>query len=248
MKLTKSARSFGYLDFIILILSIYVLGALLVDTTIQLPTEISRILNIIDYAICLLFFIDFSINFYKAGNKLAFLKWGWVDLISSIPSVDFLRFGRLLRLIKLLRILKAFRSMVSFTNHFFKNKAHGTFISAAIVAGLLIIFSSIAILQVENHPDSNIKTAEDALWWAYTTITTVGYGDLFPVTLEGRLVAVVLMTAGVGLFGTFSAFLASWFVNDNKENTSQSTHIQTSSIQKSTENEQEKSTLHYLNN
>lgn len=79
---------------------------------------------------------------------------------------------------------------------------------------MMIIFSSIIILQVEKAPGSNIFTAGDALWWAFVTITTVGYGDLYPVTLEGRLVAVILMTTGVGLFGTFTAFVASWFVKE----------------------------------
>ena len=84
--------------------------------------------------------------------------------------------------------------------------------SVAIIAVLLVIFSSIAILQVEDSSESNIKTAEDALWWTYVTITTVGYGDKYPVTTEGRIIAAILMTAGVGLFGTFTAFVASWFV------------------------------------
>ncbi len=81
----------------------------------------------------------------------------------------------------------------------------------------MIIFSAVAILQVENAPNSNIKTAEDAIWWAYATITTVGYGDVFPVTTEGRIIAAALMTVGVGLFGTFTAFLASWFVTEKKQ-------------------------------
>lgn len=215
MKPTKTTKSFGYLDFVVLILSIYVLGTLLVDTFFTLPKEISRELNIIDDIICLLFLLDFCVRLYKAENKLAFLKWGWIDLISCIPTVDFLRAGRILRLIKLFRIIRSFRSVVSFTNHIFANKIQGTFASVSIIAILLVIFSSIAILQVEVDPQSNIKTAEDALWWAYVTITTVGYGDRFPVTMEGRVIAAILMTAGVGLFGIFSGFLASWFVKGN---------------------------------
>lgn len=62
----------------------------------------------------------------------------------------------------------------------------------------------------------SVKTAEDALWWSYTTITTVGYGDKYPVTTEGRLIAMALMTVGVGLFGAFTAYLTTWFVKDNK--------------------------------
>lgn len=212
MKLTKTTKSFGYLDFIVLILSIYVLGTLFIDTIFTLPKEISRVLSIIDDIICGLFFIDFCMRLNKAENKLVFLKWGWIDLISCIPAVDFLRAGRLLRLIKLFRIIRAFRSVVSFTNHIFANKTQGAFASVSIIAILLVIFSSIAILHVEVDPRSNIKTAEDALWWSYVTITTVGYGDRFPVTVEGRAIAAILMTAGVGLFGIFSGFLASWFV------------------------------------
>jgi voltage-gated potassium channel len=81
----------------------------------------------------------------------------------------------------------------------------------------MVIFSSVAILQVENAPNSNIRTAEDALWWAYVTITTVGYGDKYPVTTEGRIIAAVLMTVGAGLVGTFTGFAASWFVEGRLE-------------------------------
>ena len=207
-------ETLGYFNIIILVLTIYVLEALLVETFCVLPTETAKLLDFIDKAICLIFFVDFSVRFFKAENKLKFMRWGWIDLVSSIPVVNYFRAGRLLRLIRLLRIIRAFRSSKQLVNHVFKNKAKGTFTSVSIFAVLLIIFSAIAILQVENTKEGNIKSAEDAIWWAYVTITTVGYGDKFPVTTEGRLIAVVLMTAGVGLFGTFTAYASSWFVED----------------------------------
>ena len=61
--------------------------------------------------------------------------------------------------------------------------------------------------------NSNIKTAEDAIWWSYVTITTVGYGDKFPITTEGRIIGAILMTTGVGIFGTFTALVSSWFID-----------------------------------
>ncbi len=206
----------GLLNIIVIILSIYVLGALIVDTLFVLPTETSILLNYIDNTICGFFFVEFFIRFYKAESKLGFMRWGWIDLLSSIPMVGILRAGRILRLIRLLRVIRAFRSTRNLVNHIFANKAQGAFTSISVIAILLVIFSAIGILQVENDPNSNIKTAEDAIWWAYVTITTVGYGDKFPVTTEGRIIAAILMTAGVGLFGTFTAFVASWFVIDNK--------------------------------
>jgi voltage-gated potassium channel len=213
----KEAKpKFGLLNLIVIVLSIYVLGALTIDTMYVLPAETSALLNYIDNTICVFFFAEFCVRFYQAENKWVFMRWGWIDLISSIPMVDFLRAGRVLRLIRLLRLIRAFRSIHQLLHHIFLNKAQGAFTSVSIIAILLIIFSAIGILQVEKDPNSNIKTAEDALWWAYVTITTVGYGDKYPVTTEGRLIAVVLMTGGVGLFGTFTAYVASWFVVDNQ--------------------------------
>jgi voltage-gated potassium channel len=208
----KPKNKLGLLNLLVIVLSIYVLGALTVDTVYVLPDQTSVLLNYIDNVICAFFFLEFCVRFYQAENKLIFMRWGWIDLISSIPMVDFLRAGRVLRLIRLLRLIRAFRSIHQLLHHIFQNKAQGAFTSVAILAILLIIFSAIGILQVEKDPNSNIKTAEDALWWAYVTITTVGYGDKYPVTTEGRLIAVVLMTGGVGLFGTFTAYVASWFV------------------------------------
>jgi voltage-gated potassium channel len=205
----------GFLNLLVFVLSVYVLVALLIDTFFKLPTEISRLLYYTDNAICAVFFYDFCIRFYRAENKWKFMRWGWIDLLSSVPAIDYLRAGRAVRL---LRILRAFRSTKHLINHIFRSRAQGAFTTVSIIAILLIIFSSIAILQVEDDPNSNIKTAEDAIWWAYVTITTVGYGDKYPVTTEGRLIACVLMTAGVGLFGTFTAYVASWFVAGKKQN------------------------------
>lgn len=211
-----NSNSLNLLNIIVLILSIYVLGALVIDSVYILPKETSLLLSYIDNGICGFFFIEFCIRFRNSENKVKFMRWGWIDLISCIPMINALRAGRLLRLIRLLRIIRAFRTTKNVVDHIFANKAQGAFTSISIIALLLVIFSAIGILQVETDPQSNIKTAEDAIWWAYVTITTVGYGDKFPVTTEGRIIAAILMTAGVGLFGTFTAYIASWFVTENK--------------------------------
>jgi len=213
------SNSISTLNIIVIVLSIYVLIALILDTFFKLPIEVSRVLNLTDNFICIFFLLEFCVRFYKAENKLVFMKWGWIDLISSIPTFDLLRAGRTLRLIRLLRILRAFRSTKHLINHVYKNKSTGAFTTVSIIAFLMLVFSAVAILQVEDDPNSNIKTAEDAIWWAYVTITTVGYGDKYPITTEGRIIAAVLMMTGVGVFGTFTGYLASWFVKDtNIEN------------------------------
>lgn len=214
---TPKEEKLGLLNLLIIVLSVYVLLALMFDTFLKLPPEVSRVLFITDNIICVVFLFDFIKRFYQADNKLRFMRWGWIDLVSSVPLFDFMRVGRAFRLIRLFRILRAFRSTRHLVQHIFQRRTKGTLTAAIIIAVLMIIFSSIAILQVETDVNSNIKTAEDAIWWAYTTITTVGYGDKYPITAEGRIIAMALMTVGVGLFGTFTAYLASWFVGENKK-------------------------------
>jgi voltage-gated potassium channel len=218
----KTTEPVTALSIVIIILSVYILLTMLADVLFRLPENISAILAIVDDGICIVFLIEFGLRFRNAENKWKFMKWGWIDLLSSIPAFDIFRYGRALRLIRLLRLLRAFQSTRHIIKHIMRKRKEGTFAAAGLVGILLLIFSSIAILQVETSPDSNIKSGEDALWWAFSTITTVGYGDHYPVTTEGRLIAVVLMTVGVGLFGTFAALVTSWFMGKPGESETES--------------------------
>jgi voltage-gated potassium channel len=202
----------GILDFIVILLTLYVLGALVIDTFWHLPEETKSLLNYFDFAICIFFFFEFIYRLFKAPNKLEFMKWGWIDLLSSVPMVDYLRAGRLLRLIRLFRVIRAFKSSKQLINHIFKNKAEGALTSVISISVLLIIFSAIAILEVENDIKGNIKTAEDAIWWSFSTLLNAGYGDVYPITTEGRIIAMILMLFGIGLLGTLTAYIASIFV------------------------------------
>ncbi len=212
-----SQSQLGLLDLVVTALSLYVLGALALDTFTTLDEEISRLINYFDYVICAVFFFEFWYRLFTAENKWHYLKWGWIDLLSSIPMIDAFRTARLVRIVRVIRIIKAYRSVQQLLAYLFQNRVKGTFASAVLTAVLMLIFSAIAILKVETSPESNIKTAEDAIWWAFVTITTVGYGDKYPVTTEGRVVAAILMTVGVGLFGTFTAYISSWFVEGNRQ-------------------------------
>lgn len=213
---SSTEQKFDFFGILILVLSVYVLSALFIDTLFVLDPQISIILNITDHFVCGIFFIEFIIRYYKAESKLKFMRWGWIDLISSIPTLEILRIGRIFSLFRLLRIIRAIRSTKELVQHFRKNRVESTVISMAIVGILLLIFSSILILKVEDVPEGNIRTAGDALWWAFTTISTIGYGELFPVTIAGRLIASVLIIFGVGIFGTLSGLIASWFLGQRQ--------------------------------
>lgn len=205
---------FNLFDIAILVLSVYVLTALALSLFMDFPPEVQTLMDYIDNAICVVFLFDFIRNFRAAPNKWEYMKWGWIDLISSIPTLPMLRCGRAVRFIRLLRLLRAFKSLLNICRFIFKSRIKGTMLCLNLILVLLAIFSSITILFVENDPESNIKTAGDAIWWVFTSITTVGYGDLYPVTPEGRLIGIVLMLSGVGLFGAYSGWIASFFIKD----------------------------------
>ncbi len=202
----------GPYDLFMLGLCVYVLVALAVETFFPLSPDTVWILNWVDNGICLIFILDFLAGLSQAPNKWEFLKWNWIDLVSSIPNLELLRAGRAIRVIRILRLLRAVRSTKRLTFFILRHRSRAVFAAAALVSVLMTIFGSIAIMQFEVVPESNIRGPDDALWWAFVTMTTVGYGDKYPVTPGGRLLAALLMISGVGLFGTFTGFIASWFL------------------------------------
>ncbi|MBA3345990.1 MAG: ion transporter [Gemmatimonadales bacterium] len=197
-----------------LALSLYALSALSVEVLVPLESETRRLLQAADTGVCILFLLDFVHQFIRAPSKWQyFSRWGWIDLLSSIPMIDVLRIGRLARVMRILRVLRGVRSTKLLVTFILERRAESAVLAIALAAVLLVLFASIAMLQFEGTQESaNIRTAGDALWWAMATITTVGYGDRFPTTSEGRVVAGILMIAGVGLFGTLSGLIASSFL------------------------------------
>jgi voltage-gated potassium channel len=197
-----------------LVLCLWGVGSLATDSVFVLDPETRSVLNYADDAVCGLFFLDFLWNLYSAERRWHYLvSWGWIDLLSSIPTVNALRWGRTARVMRILRVLRGVKSARRLAHFLVERREQSAFLATLLLALLLLVFAAIAMLEFETTADSNIRTAEDALWWAMSTMTTVGYGDTYPKTAEGRLVAVFLMAAGVGLFGTFSGLIASWFLS-----------------------------------
>lgn len=202
-------------QFFMLVLCGYALGAMAIEALLPLESELRDLLRLADFGVCLIFMADFAWSLWRAPNRYQyFFRWGWIDLLSSVPQVGLLRLGRAARVLRIVRVLRGVRATKIVAEFILERRAESAFMAAALVSLLLMVFASAAILEFEPHADgSNIKDAADAIWWAFVTITTVGYGDRFPVTSEGRMIGALLMTAGVGLFGTFSGFVAAWFLS-----------------------------------
>lgn len=208
----------GY-ELFLLALSVWVLVILLVEVLVPLPEDVSIIIQGVDQVVCVFFLIDFLHRLATAERRVRYLlTWGWLDLLSSIPMVDALRSFRAARIVRIVRLLRAARSGRQIVLWIMARRAQSALFAAIFLAVVTLVVGSIAILYFEQDDmGANIRRGEDALWWSMVTITTVGYGDFYPVTAGGRLVAGVLMTIGIGLFGTFSGYLATWFLESGME-------------------------------
>jgi voltage-gated potassium channel len=216
-RLVEARVNLAYQVFM-LFLCLYALLALSAEAFLPSTLQDRILLDYVDYFICLVFFVDFLLNLAAADNKWKYLRtWGWIDLLSSIPSVEALRVGRLARILRILRLLRALKVSRFVVLHILRQRKGAVLYGIAAIAFTMVVISSIAVLSFENVPEANIRTAGDALWWALCTIATVGYGDFYPVTWEGRAVAGVLMTAGVGMIGALSGTMVSWFVQPGYE-------------------------------
>jgi voltage-gated potassium channel len=149
-----------------------------------------------------IFVVDIVVRLVLANERVRYLVSRWYDiLVLALPS---LRPLRLLRLIPLLSVLNR-RATIRLRGRV------GIYVAGD--ASLLAFCAALAVLDAErSSPDANITDFGDAIWWAVTTMTTVGYGDHYPVTAVGRLVAFGLMIGGIALLGTVTATLASWLV------------------------------------
>lgn len=209
-----TGRSLTVWQVLILLLSVVILLLLAADFLMELHPETRRVIYIADFLICMVFLWDFTQSFRKAPDKWKYmLRWGWLDLLSSIPMLEPLRLGRLARIARIARLLRLIRSARDVATVIVQSPKVGAIGTLAGVAILVVLIGSVAILTFETSPQSNIRTAEDAIWWAIVTITTVGYGDLYPVTHGGRVVAVGLMTVGLGVFGAYTGLVATMIVN-----------------------------------
>jgi voltage-gated potassium channel len=216
----RAPRLMPVYQLFMLALCVLALAGIVLQHVFRHDPDIELVLNTADSVICVAFAIDFLVSLWTAPDRVRYLlTWGWLDLLSAIPMIEAARWGRLARVARITRLLRSVRAARVLSTVILAKRRQSTLLAASLVAFVLITASSTAILHFEDADTGNIKNAENALWWAFGTITTVGYGEFYPVTAEGRVIAAILMTAGVGLFGAFSAALAAWFLIPENEAT-----------------------------
>ncbi len=210
----RPARKITTYDLVIGLLAIFSLIILIPIYFGNLSQTDKNVLLILEDSLCAVFLFDFFRSLRLASNKWGyFLKGGgWLDLLGSLPFSAFaiFRVARLFRIIRLLRKMTGGELRRILTRQI----AQSTLLFTLVIALFLIFTISWIVLRAEqNAPGANIKTYHEAVWWAFVTITTVGYGDYFPVTTLGQSMAIILMFFGLGIIGVLSSFLASTFIS-----------------------------------
>ncbi|MBK3627288.1 potassium channel family protein [Streptomyces sp. MBT49] len=156
----------------------------------------------VEWAVWGAFAVDYAVRLALSSDRRRFVRTHWLDLCAVVlPMVQQLKLLRLVSTLLLVGRRARMASQIRMT----------TYVVGAVVG--LLMFGSLAVLSVEREsPDGNIRTLGDALWWSFTTMTTVGYGDHAPTTGLGRLIAVGLMLSGIALLGVVTANIAAWFI------------------------------------
>src|SRR5437588_5769718 len=178
----------------------------------------------IEIAITVLFLAEFSLRFWAAPSRAAYLRRHWIDLLALLPAIRYLRFLRLGRLIYLLqaaRVLRLgmlIRLLVESDRAFnriggiaTRNGVHVILLSAL---GLVIVGGSL-VWELEHSTNRSFSTLGDAVWWAFATMTTVGYGS-GPLTVPGRIIGGLIMVLGICCFGLVTATVTAYFVHHNQ--------------------------------
>ncbi len=156
----------------------------------------------LDTALTVIFATEFSVRFWAAPSRLAYVRGHWIDLLALIPAV---REFRILRLARLLRGVRAFSGVYRALDRYGSLARNRGLIGLFAVWAVVMVLSSVGLYAAEKGVNAAIDSPFDVLWWAVVTMTTVGYGDVTPVTPEGRLAAMVLMILGIGLFAAITA-------------------------------------------
>ena len=214
--LREHGNAYNIFILVLTIFSLAIMVLLLLPVT---PAE-RDLLTLYDNVVCIIFLVDFAMNLAGSRPKRAYFigARGWLDLLGSIPSFGFFQLGALLRLARLSRLARITRLMrgqagKDLVLDVLKNRGqYATFITI-LLAGIVLSVASILVLEVESRGGGNITTGGDAIWWGLVTITTVGYGDFYPVTMFGRITGVFVMFAGIGIIGALASILASLLVS-----------------------------------
>ncbi len=206
------------------ICALAVIPALLIDTD-GATLRVHELALAINWFVWLAFCAEFVFRAICSPDRRGFLRRSWFDLAIIVVSPPFgvpegLQAIRAVRAVRILRLLRVFRAAAFFTIGLRASRralAHRKFHYVLLITVGLVFLGATGLWVIEGDQNPAVKSFGDALWWAATTTTTVGYGDVYPATSEGRIIAMVLIVTGIGVIGIFTATVASIFMSGGED-------------------------------
>jgi voltage-gated potassium channel Kch len=201
--------------FILLLSVLSIVNFILVLPFSPLPTYSVEVIFIIDGLLSVILLGDFTGRLVRADSKRGYFvhDGGWLDFLGSLPL---LRLARLFRIWRTRKLLQQYtpRALLHWV---LDDRAESALYVIVLLTILVLEICGSLVLRFEHGaPHATIVTAGDSLWWGIVTVTTVGYGDMYPVTTGGRIVGCFVLIVGVALFATFTGFLANAFLSPKK--------------------------------
>ena len=225
---TRWQRMLRRFEWPMALLALLIIPVLVMEERATTP-EMRGVAMAINWVIWIAFVVEFAIG-WAADRTWRFPRKAWFDLLLILVTPPFgvpeamqsIRSVRVLRVLRLLRAVGvAVMGVRLAQRHFAKKKFH----YVLLIACGTVVLGAVAVYALEADENKSIRHFGDALWWAITTVTTVGYGDITPVTPEGRLVAVALMLTGIGVIGVFTATVASLLFEEQQTQNPEMTEI-----------------------
>ncbi|EGA68528.1 Kef-type K+ transporter NAD-binding component [Vibrio sinaloensis DSM 21326] len=213
----SDTKPMSLLSLILSFMALFVISGLLFF---PLRPETRQVLIGLDFLICSIFILQLSVDLIRSTDRLQFMKRHWIDFLASLPMIEPLRYARLFSILRIILVIRSSRSVLK---QLLKNKHETTLASILLLMVILLTAGSSIMLFIEGQsPEANIQSGGDAMWWALVTISTVGYGDHYPVTDAGRILAAGLIICGVGLFGMITGLVTSMITSPSKVQTTRS--------------------------
>lgn len=222
----KQSRYFDVFVIIIIILSMVTFSVATIE---KLDPEMKKVLNILDNIFILFFTIEYGLRIYVADRKLKYIFsfYGFVDLISILPfylglvfDAQYIKSLRLLRIFRLIKLSRYSKTLQKFGTAFYN--AREEFIIFAFITFIMFYLAAVGIYQFEHEVQPEVfGSIFDAMWWSVATLTTVGYGDVYPITIGGKIFTTLILIIGLGIVGVPAGIIAAAFtelgMDDDKE-------------------------------
>ena len=203
-------KGFAYELFVLLVSLLSAVNTVIVLVPF-LRDEIKEVALLVDGMIVPVFAVDFVYRLRTTRPRSLYLvrRYGWADFLSIFPTLGVFRLFRIARVIRLLRR----ESPHQLAAELDRTRARATFLGTLFLVIVVVEFAGMGVFVVEEaSPEGNIRNASDAVWWGFVTVTTVGYGDRYPVTNAGRVIGTLLLFAGIALFSVLTGFIANVFL------------------------------------